>query len=80
MMGFPVSAHSTSLQPSGLMSFLMQRTAHVHLSPGVRFGVSGVRGHTQPPSPPPAFVRVLLHLCAPALTASVTIGRVYQTR
>ncbi len=80
MIGFPVPARSTTIPPSLLVIFLMQQTTHVYLSPGSLVVMDLASSQPQPPCPPPAFVRPLLHLLPHALTGSITIGRRGQPR
>lgn len=80
MIGFPVPARLPAIPLSLLMIFLMQQTVHVYLSPGSPVVMDLACSPPQPPCPPPASVRLLLHLLAQALTGSITIGRKHQPR
>lgn len=59
---------------------LTERPAFVYPPPGTPFILHPARSQIQPSCLPPAFVPLQLYLLTRALTASVTIGRVHQTR
>jgi|KBSSwiStaDraftv2_1062776.scaffolds.fasta_scaffold127208_3 hypothetical protein len=67
-------------QYSLLRTVLTEQTVLVCPSPGSLFVSPMVRGQPQLPCPPSAIVRLLLSLLTRALTGSVAIGSVPQTR
>ncbi len=80
MIGFPVPARTIALPPSLLVIFFMQQTAPVSLSPGSPVVIDLASSQPQPHCPSPGFVRPFLSHLLHALTGSVTIGRIRQTR